>query len=41
MRPQPDTAIAINETFLKIEKTSIYVIIATGYTTPFKRECKY
>jgi len=31
--PQPDTAIAIDETFLKIECTSIYVIIATGYTS--------
>jgi len=31
--PQPDWAIAIDETFLKIEGTSIYVIIATGYTT--------
>ena len=30
---QPDTAIAIDETFLKIEGTSIYIIIATGYTS--------
>jgi transposase-like protein len=30
---QPDTAVAIDETFLKIEGTSIYVIIATGYTS--------
>jgi len=29
--PQSDTAIAIDETFLKIEGTSIYIIIATGY----------
>jgi len=28
---QPDTAVAIDETFLKIGGTSIYVIIATGY----------
>jgi len=33
LTPQPDTAIAIDETFLKIEGTSIYVIIATGYTS--------
>jgi len=33
LTPQPDTAIAIDETFLKIEGTSIYVIIATGYKT--------
>ena len=31
--PQPDTAVAIDETFLKIEETSIYIIIATGYTS--------
>ena len=31
--PQPDAAIAIDETFLKIEGTSIYVILATGYTS--------
>ena len=31
--PQPDTAVAIDETFLKIEGTSIYIIIATGYTS--------
>lgn len=31
--PQPDTAVAIDETFLKIEGKTIYVIIATGYTT--------
>lgn len=30
---QPDTAIAIDETFLKIEGKGIYIIIATGYTT--------
>jgi len=30
---QPDTAVAIDETFLKIEGTSIYIIIATGYTS--------
>ena len=30
---QPDFAIAMDETFLKIEGTSIYIIIATGYTT--------
>ncbi len=28
---QPDSAIAIDETFLKIEGVSIYVILATGY----------
>jgi len=28
---QPDCAVAIDETFLKIEGTSIYVILATGY----------
>lgn len=33
LTPQPDTAIAIDETFLKIEGTSIYIIIATGYTS--------
>ena len=33
MISQPDTAVAIDETFLKIEGTSIYVIIATGYTS--------
>lgn len=31
--PQPDTAVAIDETFLKIEGKTVYVIIATGYTT--------
>jgi len=31
--PQPDTAVAIDETFLKIEGTSIFVIMATGYTS--------
>jgi len=30
---QPDMAVAIDETFLKIEGTSIYVIMATGYTS--------
>jgi len=30
---QPDIAVAIDETFLKIEGTSIYVILATGYTS--------
>jgi len=33
LTPQSDTAIAIDETFLKIEGTSIYIIIATGYTS--------
>ncbi len=33
LAPQPDTAVAIDETFLKIEGTSIYIIIATGYRT--------
>ncbi len=33
LTPQPDIAIAIDETFLKIEGTSIYIIIATGYTS--------
>lgn len=33
LTPQPDDAIAMDETFLKIEGTSIYVIIATGYAT--------
>jgi len=33
LTPQPDKAIAIDETFLKIEGTSIYVIISTGYTS--------
>jgi len=33
LTPQHDTAIAIDETFLKIEGTSIYIIIATGYTS--------
>jgi hypothetical protein len=31
--PQPDRTIALDETFLKIEGKSIYIIIATGYTT--------
>ncbi len=31
LTPQPDTAIAIDETFLRIEGTAIYIIIATGY----------
>lgn len=31
--PQPDKAIAIDETFLKIERKSVYIIIATGYTS--------
>ena len=31
--PHPDRVIAIDETFLKIEGKSIYIIIATGYTT--------
>jgi len=30
---QPDSAIAIDETFLKIEGVSIYVILATGYNS--------
>ena len=33
LTPQSDTAIAIDETFLKIEGTPIYIIIATGYTS--------
>ncbi len=33
LTPQPDKAIAIDETFIKIEGTSIYVIIATGYAS--------
>ncbi len=33
LMPQPDTSVAIDETFLKIEGTPIYVIIATGYTS--------
>ena len=31
--PQPDRAIAIDETYLKIEGKTYYVILATGYTT--------
>lgn len=31
--PQPDKAIAIDETFLKIEGKKVYIIIATGYTS--------
>ncbi len=31
--PQPDTAIAINETFLKLEGKTLLVIIATGKAT--------
>jgi len=31
--PQPDRAICMDETFLKIEGTSIYIIVATGYKT--------
>ena len=33
LTPQPDKAIAVDETFLKIEGTSIYIIIATGHAT--------
>jgi transposase-like protein len=33
LTPQSDTAVAIDETFLKIEGTSIYIIMATGYTS--------
>ena len=29
--PQPDRTICLDETFLKIEGTPIYIIIATGY----------
>jgi len=31
--PQPDKAIAIDETFLKIEGKKVYIIMATGYST--------
>jgi len=31
--PQPDKAISIDETFLKIEGKKVYIIIATGYTS--------
>lgn len=31
--PQPDRTICMDETFLKIQGTSIYIIIATGYKT--------
>jgi hypothetical protein len=31
--PQPDRAIAIDETFLKIAGKAVYIIIATGYDT--------
>lgn len=31
--PQPERTICMDETFLKIEATSIYIIIATGYKT--------
>ncbi len=31
--PQPDRAICMDETFLKIEGTPIYIIITTGYKT--------
>lgn len=31
--PQPDRTICMDETFLKIEGTSIYLIVATGYKT--------
>ena len=31
--PQPERAICMDETFLKIEDTPIYIIIATGYKT--------
>ncbi len=33
LTPQPDRAIAIDETFLKIKGMCIYIIIATGYTS--------
>ena len=33
MTPQPDLAVAIDESFLKIEGKHIYVIIATGYAS--------
>jgi len=32
-KAQPDTTICMDETFLKIEGTPIYIIIATGYKT--------
>lgn len=31
--PQPDRAICMDETFLKIEGTPIYIVVATGYKT--------
>lgn len=31
--PQPDGAVCMDETFLKIEGTPIYIILATGYKT--------
>jgi hypothetical protein len=31
--PQPDRAIAMDETFLRIEGKPVYIIIATGYTS--------
>lgn len=31
--PQPDRAIAIDETFLKIENKKVYIIVATGYSS--------
>lgn len=31
--PQPDRTICMDETFLKIQGTSIYIIVATGYKT--------
>ncbi len=31
--PQPDRTIAMDETFIKITGKSVYIIIATGYTT--------
>lgn len=31
--PQPDRTIALDETFIKIAGKSVYIIIATGYTT--------
>jgi len=33
LAPQSDTSVVIDETFLKIEGTSIYIIIAIGYTS--------
>ena len=39
--PQHDNVITFDETFLKIEGTSIYILISIGYTFPKILELKF